>query len=755
MGFLFGKTKSVIPEITGLQVNTAVNALAVPLIYGGPRVSWNIIYANGFTATAIKQSGGKGVLTGGKGATSGYKYYVTLLGALGEGIIDAPIVIFDNAQVYTLTTIPSGSGKAYTFFDGGGDNASPWGVVSALWPGDAFNYPRTAYLASNNYPLDSSGTIPQLGFVPQGLKMGTSPLNLYTAPNGATYQLDADPALVVLDFLSNVVYGSGFPEALIDESTLLTSADGFDIAIGDAALSTYCQAVGMAWSVALNNTEPANSILDRWMKNLVVAAVWTGAILKFIPYFDTPSGTNPGWNSGAGIALKYYTPNVIPLFDLTDDDFIQPQKGEDPVIMSRIDPADARNYYKINFRDRYNLFNDNLAEAMDENQIELYGPRVDKMSQADEFNLMAYAATSAQLQLQRSIAIRNTLTWRLSWAWAFLDPMDIVTLTDATIGLNKFPVRITSIEEDEKGFLTFIAEEFSIGAASATAYSREANSPPTTYLTNNPAAAVNTPVIFEPTRAMLAAQGRSVPSIVVGACGGPAGAFDSNWGGCQVWASNDGITYKQLGTVSGPSRMGVTTATFNAFSGLNPDNTNTLSVNVSESNATLDASFTSASAAAGISLCAVIDSAGEIEILSYTTATLASAGHYNLTGLYRGLYGTVACAKASGSQFLRLDSTIFEIALPPTFIDQTISIKLPSFNTYNNELQDISTCTVYTYVPNGAGTALDLDPILSALLAGTNVNLNAASDSFGPINLNLGGSGSCAPVLLSINLGNS
>lgn len=757
MGFLFAKSKNVVPEFTGLQVNTAVNALAVPLVYGCPRITWNIMYANGFTATPIKQSsGGKGLLTGGKGQTTGYKYNVTLLGALGEGIIDAPIVIFDDAQVYTLSTIPSGSGKAYTFFDGGGDNALPWGVVTATWPSDAFAYPNTAYLACDNYPLDSSGTIPQLGFVCQGRYMATSPLNLYTAPDGSTWYLDADPSEVIYDFLTNADYGAGFPIALLDYiNTLFTTADGFNPVIGDATVSTYCQAIGLAWSVVLNNTEPASSVLDRWCKNLVVAPVWTGAILKFIPYFDSTSNTNPGWSAGAGVALKYYTPDITPLFDLTDDDFLQPEKGEDPIVITRVDPADARNYFKINFRDRFNLFNDNLAEASDENQIELYGPRVDKMSEADEFTLIAYAAVSAQLQLQRSIAIRNTFTWKLSWVWAFLDPMDIVTLSDEIIGLNKFPVRITSIEEDEKGLLTFIAEEFPIGAASATMYSRQNNAPPQTFLTNAIPGAVNTPFIFEPTLAMLTAQGLTTPTVAVGASGGPAGTFDPNWGGCQVYISNDNITYSELPkNINEPSRMGVTTATLNAFSSANPDNTNTLSVNISESNGILD-TVTSESAAAGVTLCAIMDSAGELELLSYTTATLTSAGHYNLTGLYRGLYGTVACAKASGSQFLRVDSSTFEVSLPPAFIGVPLYVKLPSFNTYNNELQDLSTCTVYNYTPIGSGSSLFLDPIISALLAGTGADLQIADDPLAPIDLNLGGTGSCAPVILSIDLGTS
>lgn len=756
MGFLFQKAKTPnIPEFTGLQVQTAVNALPIPIIYGCPRTSWNLIYANGFTAVAQKsggKGGGKGLLTGGKGSTTGYKYYASFICAIGEGPITDILVIFDDAQVYDLDTIPINSGKVYNFFNGTTDNTIPWAYITDLWPADAFTYKDTCYLGCDNYPLDSSATVPQLNFVPQGILAGSSPLNLFTAPSGAVFLLDADPAQVIVDFLTNSTYGAGFPLSYVDTTTLLTSSDGFNPAIGDAAVSTYCQAVGLAWSVVLNNFEPASSILERWCKNLVVAPVWTGYSLKFIPYYDSANGDNPNWDSSSGIAEKYFQPNVTPLFDLTDDDFIQSSQEEDPVTVSRIDLADVKNVFRLDFRDRFNLFNSNIGYASDENQIELYGPRVDRMGTADEFSIANYADTSCQLQLQRSIAIRNTYTWKMNWGWCILDPMDIVTLSDEILGLNKFPVRIISIEEDEKGILTFTAEEFPLGAATSTLYTRASNSPPQTFLTNNPAPSVNTPFIFEPTQPMIIAQGGGNPVIVIGASGGPSGTYSPDWGGCNVYVSNDNVSYDFLGIITGPSRQGVTTANLAAYSSANPDNTNTLSVNVTESNAEFD-SVTSAQAAGGLTLCAIIDSAGDFELLAYTTATLVTTGNYNLTGLYRGLYGTVACSHLSGAQFLRVDNDTFEAQLPPNFVDQQLYIKLASFNTYGNELQSLSTCTVYTYTPTGAGTNINNDPIIAALLAGTSVDLNSANDPYSPIDLNLGGSNSCSPTLLTIDLG--
>jgi hypothetical protein len=751
MGFLFAHKKtSSIPEFTGLQVQTAVNVLPIALIYGSPRVQVNLIYANGFRKAQVSTGGGKGLLSGGKGGAKQTNYYATFIAAFGEGTIGPIRVVYDDQAVYDLGSIPTH--KNYTFFSGT-DTQAPWSTIVSLYPNDAFGYKDTAYVGCFDYLLDSSATIPQLNFALDGLFAQTIPLNFFTWPGGSQSFPDADPALVVNDFLTNPRYGVGFPAAFIDTNTLFTSANGFDPTVGDAALSTFCQAVGMGWSVILNNTEPASSILERWFKNLVVAPVWTGAILKFIPYWDMFSGLNPGFSNVSGAFLKYYKPNTTPLFDFTDDDFEQAPEGDDPVTVTRIDIADVKNTVRLDFRDRFNLYNDNVAEAKDEVTASLFGTRVERMGTADEFTHINYAAVSTQQQLQRNIAVRNTYTFRLGWQWCILDPMDIVTITDTTLGLVKFPVRIRTIEEDEKGVLTFVAEEFRLGAASATAYPRQANTPPTTVNTNQAAPAVNTPFIFEPTEQALAADGLSAPTLVIGSSAGPGGVYNSLWGGANVYASNDNVTYTLFTpTITGPSRQGVTTATLPAFSGTNPDNINTLAVDLTESNGTLD-SVTPAQAAAGLSLCAIKDTAGDVELLSYTTATLTAPNKYNLTGLYRGLYGTIPCAYPSGSQFLRVDSNVFQAPIPSAFIGKSFYIKLQSFNIFGGGLQDLSTCTAYQYTSNGAGTNILVDPIWSALLAGINVDLNTAGSD--DLDLNIGGGGACAPVLSTVDLGTS
>lgn len=748
MSFFFAhpKTKRV-PDLTGLQLHTSINSIPIPIIYGMPRTTMNLLYANGYHSRRIGAGGGKGLLTGGKGGQSQTQYYVTFIGAICEGPITGIAGVFDNLQVYTPTSAPPG--KVFTIFYGSPTQA-PWSVISTSWPGDAFGYKDTAYIGFYDWPMDSPASLPAINFIPIGRFAGTCPLNVFVAPNGDTYLMDADPAQCIYDFFTNAVYGVGFPVTFISTTSLFTSENGFNSDIGDSALSTYCQAVGLGWSLVLNNSEPASSILDRWCKNLVVAPVWTGTVLKFIPYFDGYTGANPNYDvAHATVPLKFFRANVTPLFDLTDDDFIQADEGEDPVVVTRIDTADVKNIVRLDYKQRGVQYNPSTAEAKDENAVELYGPRIERLGIADEFTHENYADVSVQMQLQRNVAIRNIYTFRLPWAYCVLEPMDIVTLTDDVLGLDQFPVRIRSIEEDEKGILTIIAEEFPVGAATPTFYERQRNIPPAPPVTNVEPPPVNPPMFVEPTIQMLVASGDPAPTLFVGLSGGPDGTFSEDWGGANIFLSNDGVTYVQVATVNQAARMGVTTAPLPAFTGSNPDNTNTLSVNLSQSDAILD-SVTSVQAAAGLSLCAIVDVNGDLELLSYTTATLTGANTFNLTGLYRGLYGTVACAHGTDSQFMRVDNYLPEQTIPPEFNGTIVYFKFQSFNVWGLQPEDISTCVAYTYTPQGWGVNLAVNPIFSTLIAGGTVDLLSATSD--PIDLNSGGIGACAPIVFTLDL---
>ena len=763
------KQSAITPDYTGLQIQTAVNALPVPIVWGESKIAPNVIWYNNFQSIPGQSGGGggKGGIFRGAATTTGYTYTASVIMALCEGPIAAINQIWRGQSIYTL----SGLGLSLLI---GTTPQSVWGYLTSAYPSQALAYQGTAFVCAANYDLSDSATLDNHNFEILGFRFGSG-------ANG----VDADPAQIVADFLTNPQYGIGFPAGSIDAGTLFGGG-------GDASYQTYCAAVGLALSPALTDQEQAASILGRWLQLTNTAAVWSGGLLKFMPYGDTatlagavqttsitvvlpPSGSfitptpqvyvtlpsrfvadlgvtysvsgvaftylasgvpsaagtyaiSPNGtyvfaaadeNAGVTIGYQYtsatsFVPNVTPIYNLTDDDF-KADNNEDPLQVTRSDPYQAYNVWRLEIAERVNAYNLTTVESRDQNAIELYGMRIASTVTAHEICDPNVALISGQLMVQRSVYVRNTYKFRLSWEYCLLDPMDLVTVSDSILGLANAPIRITEIEEDENGFLQLTAEEFPLGTATAALYATQAvaNNPLNRNLIPDP---VNTPIIFEPPAALVGATAQ----VWIAASGGSGGVADPNWGGAFVWLSLDGTSYQQVGTIDMPARQGVLSAALPAFSGTNPDSSDTLAVNMAESGGVpssgtaLDAQLTNT--------LSIVDG----ELLSYETATLTSAAHYSLTTMYRGLYGTASPAHSPGAPYARLDDAVFEYDLPPQYVGQTLYIKLQSFNVFGGGVQDLSSCAVYTYTPSGI--AID-HPIARALLVSTSMDFGLVTET--------------------------
>ncbi len=166
-------------------------------------------------------------------------------------------------------------------------------------------------------------------------------------------------------------------------------------------------------------------------------------------------------------------------------------------------PYAAYNWQSLEILERSNSYAATPINAFDQNAIDLYGLRIAPTVTAHEICDSAIGQASAQLILQRGLYIRNTYMFKLSWEYCLLEPMDLVTLTDAGLGLNNTAVRIIEIEEDKDGFLTVTAEEFPGGTATAVAYPVQTSSGNSTNRNVVPTS-VNVPMIFEPPAALTA-----------------------------------------------------------------------------------------------------------------------------------------------------------------------------------------------------------------------------------------------------------
>ena len=647
MAFLFGSSAKTSqaqqqPAVSGLQIQTSSLGKAIPLVYGATRIAGNLIWYGDFAAIphqSAPPSAGKGGVAGGggKGGSGGsttYTYQTGLAIGLCEGPIAGVSTVYANKQV----TSPAALG--FSVF-GGGYGQAPWGLLASRFPGQAVGYSGLAYVAADPYQLNDSPNLPNHNFEVLGRFYAS-------APNGA----DADPSEVISDLLTNPDCGAGFPPARLGSL---------------ATYQAYVLATGLWISPAYTDQAQASSMLDDIAKSTNSAFVWSSGQLTLVPYGDEAVSAN-GYS---------YAPPTQPLYDLTDDDFL-PNTGAtgssgnnaDPVLVTRKRPADALNDIKLEFLNRGNQYNTEVVEATDQAAIDLYGRRSSGSGQAHLFADPDAAQLSAQLQLQRQ-AIRNTYQFTLGQRYILLDPMDIVSITDAALGLDRQWVRITEITEDDGGNLLVSAEEYLAGTGAAAAY-RFQTGAGFAADTNAPPGDTNAPVLFAAPVA-LAETGLEIWIALSGGAG---------WGGADVWASSDGDTYKQVAHSIGGSRQGVLARGLPA--GSDPDLADTLAVDLSMSGGAL-LSGTQADADAFNTLCYV-----DGELVSYQSADLTAASQYDLRYLRRGAFGTAIADHLPGAPFARIDGSVVKLSYSADQIGTEIFLKFPAFNIYGGGLQTLA-----------------------------------------------------------------
>jgi hypothetical protein len=620
---------------SGVSIQSSVYGSVIPVVYGRTRMVGNLIWYGDFQAIPQNSGGsgsGKGGGGGGKDGGSGtYDYKCSFLFALGEGTLGGVVTVYSSKTATAW-------GSAGLAFANGALTQAPWGYLTTKYPGKDLSYAGTGYVFALNYDLGNSAQMPNLSYEVTGL-----------FANAIAGLPDADPANVVSDMLTNLRYGVGFPAARLGDLSVF---------------SGYCRAAGLVVSPLFDTQQDAASLINAIVQDCNAEFVWSGATLTVIPYGDEDLSAN---------GASYAAPSA-PLYSLTDDDFLDVESG-DPVTFTRARPSDQMNSIKLEWLNRGADYNIEVVEAKDLAAIQVYGLRAAQPSQSHYFCNLAAATMSATLTLQRQ-AVRNQYTFTLGWRYCLLDPMDIVAITDATLGLAEQWVRIMTIEEDDNGNLKITAQDYLGGTAA------DYNVAP---------GSVNQPLIFEPPPTLSA----GVPQVWIGASGG------ANWGGADIWLSTDNATYQHYGRITAPARQGVLTAALPA--GADPDTTDTLAVDLSESAGVL-LSGTEADANSYQTLCYV-----DGELIAYETATLTATNAYSLTYLRRGAYGSAIGAHASGSQFCRLDQAVVAIDLPVSpvsYIGTTIYVKLLSFNLFGGGGELLADVDAYSYAPTGIGATV-------------------------------------------------
>lgn len=638
-----GKTSTISnseQRILSLQVQQSSQGLTLPVVYGRARVAGNLIWYGDFTAIETKtttRQGGKGG-GGVKQEDISYTYEAAVMMALCEGEIKGIGRIWrDKEKFESLSQLRLNLAK-------GGDEQPTWThLQQPKHQAQAINYSGTAYIYSPNYELTKSAQIYSHNFEVIG-KMGYSS----SIP-------DANPSEIIRDMLTNQNYGCGFPAENLGDTSVY---------------GVYCRAAGIFLSPVYSEQTEAQQNISELLEQTNSAAVFSQGRLKIVPYGDVKL-------SGNGAA---YVPNLTPVYDLTDDDFIV-SGAEDPLKVERKTNADAYNQIQVEYLDRANDYNIAVAEVKDQANIEQYGLRPKDAVKMHGICDAKVANHVAQLLLQRALYVRNEYEFKLGWKYCLLEPMDLVTLTDEGLGLDKTPVRIIEIEEDEEGVLTVKAEDFPMGAATATAYPTQPSLGYSADYNKSPGNA-HAPVVFEAPLQLTGGE----PQIWLATAGGDM------WGGAEVWISTDGDSYTRIGATNKKARFGSLSAPL--ASGAVFDRANTLNVEISAGQMT---GGTEQDSRDLLTLCYV-----DGEFLAYETAELKGVGRYTLGNLTRGAYGSTIDRHNAGSQFVRIDETMFKYAVPANWVGRTVWVKLVSFNVFGSGVQELAEVPAYSYTIKGA-----------------------------------------------------
>ena len=653
-----GSASKPTPPSVAMRVQTSVAGKCRPIVYGQARLTGNLIWYGNFSATPANgggKSGGKGGGGGGKGGKGGgsYNYSACLAIGICEGPISGITQVWSGPTAETLASV-----NLTAFLGSYGQTAWPW--LASNFPSQALAYRGLCYVASAPFNLGGSPALPNLNYEVQS-----------AITNAIPGYPDADPSLIIPDILTNPHYGLNFPPS----------------AIGNLALyQSMCLASGLVVSDAISSQVAANSYFGDLLNATNSEFVWSSGLLTVVPYGDV------GAIAGNGDS---YSPPAIPQFSLSDDDFMKNQGGSsigvssytsgDPVMVTRKRRSDALNDIKVEYLDRYstyidpdtgavtsNAYNPTIAEASDDASINTWGLRPSSTKTMHFFCVGSAAVMAANLQLRRQSVLAG-YTFTLDQRYIVLDPMDLIEITDFALGLIAQPVLIKEITENSDGSLTFTAEEY---LGQCTALPAHGQQPAAGYVHNFnvPPPATNTPIIFAAPPQIASNGGLEIWMVA----SGPVG-----WGGCDIWVSGDGTTYKNVGRMVGPCRQGITTAPIGTTP--DPDILVVIPVDMSMSDAEL-LSGTSTDADNANTLCYL-----DGELIAYSDANLTTQYHYTLdTYIRRGVYGTVDGPHLAGTQFARLDDQVFKLAYSVDQIGKPLYVKLTAFNVYGGGEQGLA-----------------------------------------------------------------
>ena len=649
MGWFKVSTTTRADRISNFQATTCDYGTPVLDIYGTTRVAPNVINWQDFYSQEIRTTTKQGKS---KNTSINYRYYVYLELALGETITDVGKIWIGDKQYNSLQGANS-SNLAEGFplelkKDGGVSN-----YMQTKHPDKAVDYKHLAYLHSpwggstaGTFLGQDSAAVPSYQIEVKGSLLNTG--------DG----IDANPADVILYLLKKLNIYNGVD----DEETIVEG-------IGNYRL--YCRENDLLISTPVDATsqKKTQEIIKDICDLTDIYFFWSNDRFKIAIKDNRSAGD--------------WKPNTTVVYDLNEDDMLLQTDGA-CVSFARKDSSEIYNRFTLEWCNRDNSYeNETISYELSED-ISKTGLRQASTVNGKYFYKKERAIKVCEMLARRNERERNKYNILLDWAYCILEPGDLVTLSDKTIGLNKQIAMVNMVTENKDGTVSVELLQYFDGNYSAGIIDVGEND--YNYIDYNiePDSTAD-PIIFQPpSDATLTGNELWIALKGTG----------NNWGGCNILGANQDANYSSLGNFRMKSQYGVLTADM----GIDAD-TFTANINGDFENVTL-------ADAQNANSMFWIDG----ECLSYQTATKNSDGTWTFGGIIRGQFNTNINYHSTGANVVLCNGSLFNIELTKKDIGRKIFFKFPAVNVFNANQQDESDldyCT-YTIKEYGIPSASDI-----------------------------------------------
>lgn len=627
-------------KITSFQATTCDFGTPLPLAYGTCKLAPNLVNFQDFTAKETKQVQKSGKA---KQTNINYRYNCYLELAIAEGIIEGIGKVWSGDTMYpslaTFNNTQDAVGAPLSLNNGSVNE--PTNYMTTKHPDKACGYDQMAFAYGYTFLGENNASVPSLQFEVKGLLRSTG--------DGT----DANPADIILDILTRLGMGNS------------VDIDSFD------NYRRFCREADLLVSTptdAFGSQKKASEVITELLILTNTYMYWSINKFKVVPKEDVSHGD--------------WQPNRQIMYDLTSDDLSHTKNGNAMISFKRKDSSEVYNRFGLSFTNRINDYEQETVFFEDTEDIATTGIRASSVVNGKWFHTKERAIKAIEMlaRLNRTEVVDYTFV--LDHSFENLEPGDLVTLTDDSVGLDHQPVMVKSINIDTKGCPVVTAVRREPGEYQAAAF--DVHEIDYNYINNNvmPSNTATPLFIIPPVDLVTNTSGMEMWIALHGT--------DSTWGGCNVMVSDNDGNYQIAGTQATSSDYGklVTAMTEEATE---------VTVQFTNPN-TVEMYVGSVADAEKANTLIWVNG----ECMSYSHAELIGENRYRLTGLIRGQYSTIREAHEVNENFAVLDSSIYVVPLSKHYEGRELYFKFPAFNQVQGNLQDFSDVIYYAVTANAS-----------------------------------------------------